>query len=133
MRRGKIQYIAALTLVGVVLVYLFGSAFQSAVQYYVTLDELYAAPPSPERTLRVAGYVQKESLRHVGSATMTHHFLLEQQGKTLPVRYTGLLPDTFHEGGEVVATGHLLADGSFQASGILAKCASKYEAGPTKE
>lgn len=110
--------------------YLFSSAFQSAVQYYVTVAELQAAPPPAGRTLKVAGYVARGSVQQGGGAPVAYRFVLAQDALTLPVSYEGLLPDTFHEGGEVVATGHLGEDGTFQAEQILAKCASKYRANP---
>ena len=44
--------------------------------------------------------------------------------------YTGVVPDTFKGEAEVVLTGRLEADG-FKATGMTAKCPSKYEAAPT--
>ena len=130
MKRGWYQKwpLLALVLAVSAIGYLFQSAFRSAVQYYVTVAELQAMPQPVGRTLKVAGYVQRQSLHQVGQAPVTYHFTLEQAGRTLPVQYAGLLPDTFHEGGEVVATGHVASDGTFLANQILAKCASKYQA-----
>lgn len=50
----------------------------------------------------------------------------------LKVVYSGTepLPDTFRDGAQALADGKVLADGSFQASKIQAKCASKYEGKP---
>ena len=45
---------------------------------------------------------------------------------TLPVTYTGVLPDLFREGQGVVAEGTLAADGTFQADNVLAKHDEKY-------
>ncbi len=42
--------------------------------------------------------------------------------------YKGFVPDTFKEGSDVVVTGSFDDKGSFVATEILAKCASKYEA-----
>ena len=48
------------------------------------------------------------------------------QGAVLPVRYRGVIPDTFMENSEVVVEGAL--DGQvFAAHTLLAKCPSKYE------
>jgi cytochrome c-type biogenesis protein CcmE len=57
-------------------------------------------------------------------------FKLEQKGDIVPVNYTGkdLLPDTFKDGAQAMAEGHLSRSGEFEASKIQAKCASKYEA-----
>ena len=59
---------------------------------------------------------------------VVYSFIIKQGLNELPVRYSGIVPDTFKEGGEVVATGHLGPDGTFEATKILAKCASKYQA-----
>lgn len=49
-----------------------------------------------------------------------------------PVVYRGVIPDTFTEGVEVVVEGRLHADGTFHATTLLAKCASRYENAPDK-
>ena len=53
--------------------------------------------------------------------------LLAQSDVALEVRYTGLVPDMFVEGNEVVITGSLAADGVFDAipDGIMAKCGNR--------
>ena len=57
-------------------------------------------------------------------------FRLEQNGEILPISYVGrdLLPDTFKDGAQALAEGHLTQGGEFEATKIQAKCASKYEA-----
>lgn len=49
---------------------------------------------------------------------------------TYPVVYRGIIPDTFSDSVEVVVEGRLDASGTFQATTLLAKCASRYEAAP---
>ena len=41
--------------------------------------------------------------------------------------YRGLPPDTFTDGVDVVLEGRLAHDGTFRATTVLAKCASRYE------
>ena len=41
--------------------------------------------------------------------------------ESVEVAYTGLLPDLFREGQGIVAEGHLMTDGVFDASNVLAK------------
>ena len=57
-------------------------------------------------------------------------FQIEHEGSRLAVLYTGRepLPDTLVDRAQAVAEGHLLADGSFEANHVQAKCASKYDA-----
>jgi len=49
---------------------------------------------------------------------------------TYPVVYRGIIPDTFSDSVEVVVEGRLDAEGVFQATTLLAKCASRYEEAP---
>jgi len=49
---------------------------------------------------------------------------------TYPVIYKGLVPDTFSDSADVVVEGRLDAAGTFHATTLLAKCASRYEAAP---
>ena len=56
------------------------------------------------------------------------------EGRTavLNAVYTGIVPDTFDNHAEVVATGRLDGDTLYiDADGIMAKCPSKYEERPT--
>jgi cytochrome c-type biogenesis protein CcmE len=45
---------------------------------------------------------------------------------SLPVVYRGAVPDTFKVGNGVIVEGTYTADGIFEATAILARCASKY-------
>ena len=44
--------------------------------------------------------------------------------------YRGVAPDTFTDGVDIVVEGRLDANGVFQATTLLAKCASRYENAP---
>ena len=45
----------------------------------------------------------------------------------LPVIYHGTVPDTFQEGRHVTMVGEYKSNGTFEATEIVTKCASKYE------
>ena len=49
-----------------------------------------------------------------------------------PVVYRGVIPDTFTDSADVIVEGRLGRDGTFQATTLLAKCASRYESAPDK-
>jgi len=49
-------------------------------------------------------------------------------GDSLLVFYTGVLPDMFGEGRDVIVEGKYTGDGVFRAHTILTSCPSKYEA-----
>jgi cytochrome c-type biogenesis protein CcmE len=62
--------------------------------------------------------------------TLEYRFQIQSKGAVIPASYTGIVPDTFKDGSEVVLKGHLKPDGfAVEANGVMAKCPSKYEAG----
>lgn len=98
--------------------------------YYHTISELSALSGSTlHQRMRVSGNVRTGSIQHVDGRV---DFVLEEQGKSLPVSYAGHdpLPDTFKDGAQALVEGHLAPDGRFAADQVQAKCASKYEATP---
>jgi cytochrome c-type biogenesis protein CcmE len=62
-------------------------------------------------------------------------FVLDGEGKQLPVSYVGSdpLPDTFIDKSQALVEGSLDRNGHFVAEQVQAKCASKYEAAPTAD
>jgi cytochrome c-type biogenesis protein CcmE len=98
--------------------------------YYHTISELPALQGSALRErMRVSGNVRAGSIAHRDGRV---DFVLEEQGKSLPVSYTGTdpLPDTFKDGSQALVEGRLMPDGQFTAEQVQAKCASKYQATP---
>jgi len=98
--------------------------------YYHTIAE-YQTLQGSDRShrMRIAGNVVTGSIRHV---TGSVDFVLEEQGKTLPVSYVGSdpLPDTFVDKSQALVEGRPASNGRFVAEHVQAKCASKYEAKP---
>jgi cytochrome c-type biogenesis protein CcmE len=82
--------------------------------------------------LRVGGDVEEGSIKREGKVV---RFTIHQDAMKLTVMYDGIdpLPDTFKDGSQALADGRLLADGTFHANKIQAKCASKYEAKPMQK
>lgn len=98
--------------------------------YYHTIAEYQSLQGSARNhRMRLAGTVAPGSIRHVSGRT---DFVLEEQGKTLPVSYIGSepLPDTFVDKSQALVEGRPSPDGKFVAEHVQAKCASKYEAAP---
>jgi cytochrome c-type biogenesis protein CcmE len=73
---------------------------------------------------RLGGLVENGSLKRGEGATIS--FVVSDKRTTLPVTYTGVLPDLFREGQGVVAEGTLNVDGVFHADSVLAKHDEKY-------
>src|SRR6266576_4948416 len=75
------------------------------------------------KRFRLGGLVQPGSL--VRGADLAVTFSVADGGATLPVSYTGILPDLFREGQGVVAEGVLSVSG-FAADTVLAKHDERY-------
>lgn len=123
-------YLIGFIVIAVGVCTLFFTSFQSSLQYYVTVSELKTGTLHESynnKILKVAGKAHELTVE-VHEAGSLYQFVVEEGGSRLPVRYRGFVPDTFKEGSDVVVTGQLASDGVFNATEILAKCASKYEA-----
>lgn len=105
--------------------YLIYSASGGASEYYLTVSELRSHPNAG--TVRVAGVVQ-DDVRKSGGFHVT--FTEKDSTASMPVDYTGTLPDIFKPGITVVAEGTLGQDGVFHAQTLLAKCPSRFSTSP---
>jgi len=100
----------------------FSTLGDKATYFYAPSDLAGKAPPI--NAIRLGGMVQAGSLVKKGE-TVT--FIVTDNTKTLPVTYTGILPDLFREGQGVIAEGRIdPASGVFTAETILAKHDEKY-------
>ncbi len=110
-----------------------GLLFFNAVRsgnFYYTVSELQAMGSTAyQQNLRVEGLVQDGSIKWEAQTRETRFILMDEKnnGDKLAVVYVGVVPDTFQPGAEVVAEGKYNPDGTFAATSISAKCASKYE------
>lgn len=114
------------------LTWLMISTISEGAEYFKKVDEVVADPGAWHgKRLQVYGFVLGEPW--VKSSTLEYRFTLHHNGKAMDAVYTGVVPDTFKEGAEVVAKGQLGADGVLRVEpkGITAKCPSKYEAAKT--
>ena len=59
-------------------------------------------------------------------------FAVTDGNQTIPVTYRGVIPDTFTDSVDVVVEGRYNRNGTFVATTLLAKCASRYENAPDK-
>ena len=100
-------------------------AFQENLLYFFSPSQVVAGEAPDARTFRLGGMVVEDSVaREPGSLTMS--FVVTDYVHSVPVSYTGVLPDLFGEGQGVVAHGRLTADGSFVAEEVLAKHDENY-------
>ena len=94
-------------------------ALRDTIVFFHTPSEIAQKGIAAGKRIRLGGLVAVGSLkRGVGS---TVEFAVTDQASTIPVRYTGILPDLFREGQGVVAEGALDPSGRFLADTVLAK------------
>ena len=99
-------------------------AMRDSIVFFYTPSEVTAMQIAPGQRFRLGGLIETGSV--VRGEGTTIRFVVTDKSKTLPVTYTGLLPDLFREGQGVVAEGTLAADGVFHADNVLAKHDEKY-------
>jgi len=105
---------------------------QDGTEYYMHVDEVLAEPEMwYGKNLQVHGYVVEGS-RAWRPDTLEVRFQVENNGAVINAEYTGIVPDTFQDGSEVVISGQLSPHGfAVKPNGVMAKCPSKYEPKPT--
>lgn len=108
--------------------YLIYSAIASNMEYYLTVSEVYAmGPQAQESQIKIGGKVVEGSVVWDRATNAVSFNIADEKGKTMPVTYRGVVPDSFQPGAEVILEGKVRQDGTFAATTLLAKCASKYE------
>ena len=101
------------------------NAFQSNLVFFFSPTQVLAKEAPQGKAFRIGGMVEAGSLKRQGDG-LTVRFNVTDTARTVPVVYTGILPDLFKEGKGVVAQGQLTPDGVFHATQILAKHDENY-------
>ncbi|HEU4923979.1 MAG TPA: cytochrome c maturation protein CcmE [Burkholderiales bacterium] len=99
------------------------TAFQENLVFFFTPSQVAANEAPQGRTFRIGGMVETGSVKRSGIEV---RFVVTDTAKSIPVVYSGALPDLFREGKGVVAQGQLGADGVFRAREVLAKHDENY-------
>jgi len=100
-------------------------AFQENLLFFFSPTQVAAGEAPENRTIRVGGMVVEDSVqREPGSLTL--NFVVTDFVNSVPISYTGVLPDLFGEGQGVVVRGRFTPGGSFVADEVLAKHDENY-------
>jgi len=99
-------------------------AMRDSIVFFYSPSEVAKMQIGPGQRFRLGGLVEGGSV--VRGEGTTVRFAVTDKVSTLPVTYTGVLPDLFREGQGVVAEGTLDPDGVFHADNVLAKHDEKY-------
>ena len=101
------------------------NAMQSNLVFFFTPTQVAAKEAPQNRSFRIGGLVEEGSIKRQPDG-LTVNFNVTDTARTIPVVYTGLLPDLFREGKGVVTQGRIGAEGVFQADEVLAKHDENY-------
>lgn len=100
-------------------------AFQRNLLYYFTPSQVASGDAHVGQMFRMGGLVADGSVKRA-PGSMTVHFTLTDMQHSVPIIYTGILPDLFREGQGIVVHGTLDKNGLFVADQVLAKHDEKY-------
>lgn len=115
--------------------YLMASAIGETGMYYLTPAELTAKVKGDstfyDTGVKMGARVVPGTIdRQPGGRAVS--FAVTDGSQTIPVTYRGVIPDTFTDSVDVVVEGRYNRNGTFVATTLLAKCASRYENAPDK-
>ena len=99
------------------------TAFEKNLVFFFTPSQVAANEAPAGKTFRIGGMVLEGSVKREGVEV---RFSVTDTAKSIPVVYSGALPDLFREGKGVVAQGSLGPDGVFRAREVLAKHDENY-------
>ena len=109
------------------------TTMRGSADYYKHVDEVMPSATSwYGKNLQLHGFVVDGSIQRRN--TLEYRFQLKNGDSAVLASYTGVLPDTFKDGSEVVLSGTLSSDGfHVKRDGITAKCPSKYDPAQTAQ
>lgn len=117
-KQRRIQIIVLAFVALAVATALIGYAMKDGINFFRSPTQVVEDPPRAGEVFRIGGLVEVGSLKRGQGETV--NFAVTDTNKSIPVTFTGILPDLFEEGQGMVGTGEM-KDGVFVASEILAK------------
>ncbi len=97
---------------------------RGSISYFYTPNQAREAHVSAGQAIQLGGLVESGSLVKDDDGSI--RFRVTDRRRSVPVAYTGALPDLFREGQGVVAMGSFDRGGTFEATQILAKHDERY-------
>ena len=117
-KKRRIQVIAVAAVSLAISTALIGYAMRDGINFFRSPAQVAESPPAPSETFRIGGLVEEGSLVRGQGEIVS--FRVTDGAASIPVTYSGVLPDLFGEGEGMVGTGNYI-DGTFRATEILAR------------
>ena len=123
-RKKRLFWILTILVVVTGVVWSVTKAFNENMVFFYTPSELLEGKGVVGSSYRLGGMIETGSVKKE-PGTLKISFVVSDKKQTVPVTYTGILPDLFKEGTGVVAEGQL-KEGVFVAHTIMAKHDENY-------
>jgi cytochrome c-type biogenesis protein CcmE len=101
------------------------TAFRENMLFFYSPSQIKAGEAPVDRVIRLGGLVTQGSVQRA-TDSLKVEFVVTDMAQSIPVQYTGILPDLFREGQGIVAIGKMEPNGVFVASEVLAKHDENY-------
>lgn len=131
----NLKFLAGIALMLGTIGFLVWTAVDQTKMYMISVPEFLGAGQAyANSTVRIAGKVAEGSMKWDGATRNLEFTIVDMTGQDGEVRvhYTGLLPDMFAEGRDVVVEGPYTQASPFEARAVLTSCPSKYSADNSK-
>jgi cytochrome c-type biogenesis protein CcmE len=102
---------------------LIGYGMRDGINFFRAPSQVIAEPPLANETFRIGGLVEEGTLLRGQGETI--RFSVTDGGASVPVTFTGILPDLFAENQGMIGLGNYV-NGVFEATEILAKHDESY-------
>lgn len=122
-KQRRVQLILAAFVLMIAATALVGYAMKDGINFFRSPSQVVSDPPRAGEVFRIGGLVETGSLVRGQGETIT--FSVTDTTTSVPVSFTGVLPDLFAEGAGMVGTGSM-EGGTFVATEILAKHDENY-------
>jgi cytochrome c-type biogenesis protein CcmE len=128
MSKKTVRVLITVLVLGGAFATLVATSLRENVEYFKHVDEVMpAAADWYGKPLRLHGFVVEGSIGKRPDSR-DYRFNVKHGESIVQASYSGIVPDTFKDGAEVVMQGRLSPEGfQVEPSGITAKCPSKYE------
>jgi cytochrome c-type biogenesis protein CcmE len=123
-RKRRLIIVAVVLLAAVAATSLGVYALQKNMNYLFTPSQVEAGKAARYPTFRLGGMVKAGSIQR-SQSSLEVYFTVVDDGGSMPVQYTGILPDLFRANQSVIATGHM-DHAHFVATEVLAKHDATY-------
>jgi cytochrome c-type biogenesis protein CcmE len=124
--RQKRMIMVGLIILGVSVAAFLGlTAFQKNLLYFYTPSQVTSGEAPKGHPFRIGGLVIKGSVQREPNSVNVR-FTVSDGTASVPVVYSGILPDLFREGQGIISIGQLNSQGTFEASEVLAKHDENY-------